>query len=220
MIVGNGLIAKSLHEIDSSDIIFLASGVSNSKCTDNKEFKREIELVKKHIDNTKKIVYFSSVKEYITNNLYLEHKEKIENIIKQKTDKFIILQLPQLIGDNGNKSNLINFYYEKINNYESFDLYKVKRSLLDIDDLVNILNHLLKINFNGVFTINYIELIDTDILVKIIESLLQKKSIINSEIKLVQNIKKNELEVNNILNMFVRTKSYNELVIKKYLNKK
>ena len=40
MIVGNGNIAKVLKDRD--DLVFFASGVSNSSCTDEKEYEREL----------------------------------------------------------------------------------------------------------------------------------------------------------------------------------
>ena len=45
MIIGNGNIAKSLISKDRDDIIFFASGVSDSSCCDIKEFKREFDLL-------------------------------------------------------------------------------------------------------------------------------------------------------------------------------
>ena len=49
MIIGNGLIAKSLQEIDSENVLFFASGVSNSLETRDSEFEREYFLLKETI---------------------------------------------------------------------------------------------------------------------------------------------------------------------------
>jgi hypothetical protein len=49
MIIGNGLIAKSLKNIDSKDHLYFASGVSNSLETRSSEFEREFSLLKNNI---------------------------------------------------------------------------------------------------------------------------------------------------------------------------
>jgi hypothetical protein len=46
MIIGNGLLAGSLKNFDREDCVFLASGVSDSKCTDIEEFGRERNLLR------------------------------------------------------------------------------------------------------------------------------------------------------------------------------
>ena len=58
MIVGNGSIASVLEDRD--DLVFFASGVSNSSCTDEKEYERELNLLKT-IPTDKHIVYFSNL---------------------------------------------------------------------------------------------------------------------------------------------------------------
>ena len=45
MIIGNGNIAKVL--IDRDDLVYFASGTSNSSCVDKLEFERELEMRKK-----------------------------------------------------------------------------------------------------------------------------------------------------------------------------
>ena len=47
MIVGNGLIAKALQKIDAPEMVFFASGVSNSLETNKTAFEREVNLLKK-----------------------------------------------------------------------------------------------------------------------------------------------------------------------------
>ena len=49
MIVGNGLIAKALQKIDAPEMVFFASGVSNSLENNKKAFEREVNLLKKTI---------------------------------------------------------------------------------------------------------------------------------------------------------------------------
>ena len=59
MIIGNGIIANSLKQIDSENTLFFASGVSNSLETRTAEFEREFTLVQKNISENpdKNFVY-------------------------------------------------------------------------------------------------------------------------------------------------------------------
>ena len=48
MIIGNGNIARALKDIDRDDLLFFASGVSNSQEDRESEYKREMELLLDH----------------------------------------------------------------------------------------------------------------------------------------------------------------------------
>ena len=60
MIIGNGNIANTLISKDRNDIIFFASGVSDSSCSDITEFERELNLLNKQ-DYNIHLVYFSNL---------------------------------------------------------------------------------------------------------------------------------------------------------------
>jgi len=217
MIIGNGMIANNLSKIDNDDVLFFASGVSNSLCNDENEFEREKKLLLDYINTDKKLIYFSSVNDYIINKKYLEHKLIIEKIITDNKNNFIIFKIPQLIGNGGNKNNFINFLYNNIINGIEFKLIDTKRSLLDIDDLVNICNYLLEINYTGYFVINYIELLEVTDIIKIIEEITNKKSVINDIKKLSQNINSNSDYVNEVLEKLIDKNNYTEkLLVKKF----
>jgi nucleoside-diphosphate-sugar epimerase len=217
MIIGNGMIANNLSKIDNDDVLFFASGVSNSLCNDENEFEREKKLLLDYVNTDKKLIYFSSVNDYIINEKYLQHKLTIEKIITKNTDNFIIFKIPQLIGNGGNKNNFINFLYNNIINDIEFNLIDTKRSLLDIDDLVNICNYLLGINYIGYFVINYIELLKVTDIIKIIEEITNKKPLIKDKKILSQNINDNIDFVNEILNKTIDKNNYTKnLIIKKF----
>jgi nucleoside-diphosphate-sugar epimerase len=220
MIVGNGLIGKNLKKIDNEDVIFFASGVSNSRCEESEKFEREVDLISRYVATEKKFIYFSSIYQYITNPLYLDHKKKIEHIISSKINNHIIIRLPQIIGNSGNQTNLINFLFQKIRDSEEFDMYQTKRSLLDIEDLINIIKFLIDSKYVGVFDVNYIEIINVDKIIEIIENITGKKSIIKSIINMDVNIAENTEYVNKVLKMYIEEKDYNKKIIAKYLNKK
>jgi hypothetical protein len=217
MIVGNGLIAKNCFLIDREDVLFFASGVSNSMSNNKSEFEREINLLNDNLNTEKKIIYFSSIDEYVINEKYLEHKKKIENIIKTKTDNFIIMKIPQLIGKYGNSNNFINHVVNCIKNDLEFDVFLTERSLLDVMDLITILNNLLEINYTGIVNINYIELMKVEKFISIIENMVNKKAKIKNYIPMKQEIKVNNGFVNSLLETSIgNTLSYNSKVIDKY----
>jgi UDP-2-acetamido-2,6-beta-L-arabino-hexul-4-ose reductase len=84
MIIGNGDIGKVLN--DREGAILLASGVSNSQCTDFKEFEREWELIwnlHKVYDYTKIcLFYFSTISIFTNDTRYTLHKIEMENLVR------------------------------------------------------------------------------------------------------------------------------------------
>lgn len=83
-IIGNGDIASALE--DDDDIIFFASGVSNSQCKDEFRYVRERELLfkyaKKSHSEHKHLVYFSSLNPNYDLTRYYQHKSEMESIVR------------------------------------------------------------------------------------------------------------------------------------------
>ena len=90
MIIGNGSIAKILE--DREDIVFFASGVSNSSCTDEKEYKREFNLLKS-ITTDNHIVYFSNLGIYYKQDRYTQHKQEVEEFIRDNYKSYTIVRI-------------------------------------------------------------------------------------------------------------------------------
>jgi len=141
MIIGNGLIAKSfLKKYNKDNILIFASGVSNSKENNLKNFKREKDLLLKTIETHQdiKFIYFSTILIGYKHNPYYWHKKEMEDLIRLHTKDYIIFRVPQLIGNCGNNNNLVNYLVGKIKSGESFEVYgDLRRAVLDIEDLVN-----------------------------------------------------------------------------------
>ena len=141
MIIGNGLIAKSfLKKYDKDDIVIFASGVSNSKEDNPKNFKREKDLLLNTLETHQEIkfIYFSTVLIGYKHNQYYSHKKEMENLIRLHAKDYIIFRVPQLIGSCGNNNNLINYLVDKIKSGKSFEVYdNLRRAVIDIEDLVN-----------------------------------------------------------------------------------
>jgi hypothetical protein len=90
MIVGNGSIARVLK--DRKDLIFFASGVSDSSCIDEKEYEREFNLLKT-IPIDQHIVYFSNLGIYYKKDRYTQHKINIEEYIRNKYKSYTIVRI-------------------------------------------------------------------------------------------------------------------------------
>jgi len=153
MIVGTGLIAKALKDIDVENILYFASGVSNSLETRNSEFEREFSLLKHSIENNpeRKFVYFSTLSvndQSKQHSQYVLHKLEIENYIKNNVKKYLILRIGNIVGNGGNPNTLFNFLKNQISNNNKFVLHsKARRLLIDIDDISKFLkNNCININ--------------------------------------------------------------------------
>ncbi len=93
MIIGNGSIAKVLD--DREDLVYFASGVSNSLCTDENEYAREITLLKS-VNSTQHIVYFSNLGVYYKKDRYTQHKQFIEEYIRNTFNSYTIVRVEVL----------------------------------------------------------------------------------------------------------------------------
>jgi nucleoside-diphosphate-sugar epimerase len=146
MIIGTGLIANSLKNIDSEDNLFFASGVSNSLETRSSEFEREFSLLKKSIEanSDDKLVYFSTLSvndQSKQDSHYVLHKLEIEDYIKNNCSNYLILRIGNIVGKGGNPNTLFNFLKNQITNSSEFKVHrKARRLLLDIDDIPKFLS--------------------------------------------------------------------------------
>jgi len=139
MIIGNGLIAKSFKKKKNyfKNVIIFASGVSNSKNKNLKEFKREEKLVKKLLKKKKKIIYFSSLDIFRRiKTPYICHKINLEKLlIKEKN--VLIVRLPQLIGNSKNNYTLFNYLKQNLKKNKKIIIYKnFYRNFVHVEDVV------------------------------------------------------------------------------------
>jgi len=157
MIVGNGMIATAFkkHIKSSGDVIF-ASGVSDSSCTIKSEYNREIKLLQQTIGNClfnkKRIIYFSSAGEIYGDCLeaksenslpnpiteYGHHKADCEKEIVNSGVDYLILRLPNAVGFNQNKKQLIPFLVNRAIHGKVELQQDATRDLLGVDDLAQL----------------------------------------------------------------------------------
>lgn len=176
-IIGNGLLSSVFDENSKYDCLIFASGVSDSNEQLESNFNREKNLLLKTIKEYSEltIVYFSSV--FVEkNNLYYNHKKEMEILIKNNCKNYLIIRLPQVVGWNGNSSNIFNLFKNKINNNDQLIIYgNFSRSLIDIEDVKTVVFYCLDNKIYG--EINFVEVESVNVLdlAKRISKMLNKK---------------------------------------------
>ena len=140
MIIGRGDIASVLNDRD--DAIFFVSGVSNSNETRESEFMREIELLDKQ-DKTKCLFYLSSIAldDLSKNSQYLQHKRKMELLIKSNFENYNIIRIGNITWGN-NPNTFINYIKNKKNKGESVEIKDEYKYIIDKEQLVLLTDNL------------------------------------------------------------------------------
>jgi hypothetical protein len=130
-IIGNGDIASVLK--DREDILFFASGVSNSKETDEKEYDREKALLLSQND-WRRVVYFSSLGIFDDNSRYYQHKREMEELVKGFS-KYCIIRIGN-ISWGKNPNTLINYFKNCVAEGKPFQIQDVYRYIVDEEEFL------------------------------------------------------------------------------------
>jgi nucleoside-diphosphate-sugar epimerase len=151
MVFGNGVFARAFKKYEENpDVVIFASGVSNSKTTDIKEFQREKNLVKQVTQKHKseKFVYFSTCSiedKELVESAYVKHKMEMELLLSTIIHNYLIIRVPQIVGPSVNPHTIINFLCSKILTGEKFDLWEyASRSIIDIDDVEKVVSYIIR----------------------------------------------------------------------------
>lgn len=164
MIIGKGLIATQFLNYDCENVVFFASGVSNSSETSKEEFFREQSLVEEVLVNyqEKLFIYFSTCSIYDSskyNSSYVLHKLHIEEIIKQNAQDYLILRVSNAVGKGGNPNLLMNYLSRQIiNNHDLIIHQNATRNLIDVEDVKEItLQYIQSGEWNKIVNVAYSE---------------------------------------------------------------
>lgn len=144
MIIGTGDIGTVLKEVDRSDLLFFASGVSNSQETKDKEYQREKGLLLRQ-NRRSHVVYFSTLSVFYGKSKYIKHKRRMEELIKRTFPKYTIVRLGN-ISWGSNPHTIINYLRNKIKNNEPFEVHDVYRFVIDRDEFLQWMNFIPKWN--------------------------------------------------------------------------
>lgn len=135
MIIGNGDIASVLP--DRNDLLFFASGVSNSQEEREDEYLREYEMLISR-GASEHIVYFSSLSIFYSNNRYAKHKRQMEKAVKN-FPRYTIVRIGNITwGDNPN--TFINAYNLAILKGELFFIKDEYRYVVDKEEFLHWIN--------------------------------------------------------------------------------
>lgn len=227
MVIGKGLISTSFKNYENNNnFVIFASGVSNSKEEREEEFLREKKLLSEiwKLNKNKILIYFSTCSifdEDSKNSKYVSHKKEMEEIIKEKFEKFIIFRLPNIISWSKNKNTSFNFFKNKIKSDEIIFCKKnAYRYFIDIEDIKNtipffledskFLNKSINVCFNNkikvkTFILELSKILTKNPIINIIDGGSNYK--VNNKIFL-EEIHKNKYKID---------KDYNKKIIKKYI---
>lgn len=186
MIIGNGLIAQLFKHHDREEVVFFASGVSNSSETDPAQFLREENLVLQTLSQNpdKLFIYFSTCSIYDsskTNSPYVLHKLHMEERVKTHTGNYLILRVSNAVGRGGNPNLLMNYLSRSVKNNDTINVHtKATRNLIDAEDVEKITLHLLENNvFNKIINLAYPQNYSIIEILEILERHFSKKLDIN-----------------------------------------
>jgi hypothetical protein len=138
MIIGRGLLARSLEAIDNDAYLFYANGISNSVLDHISKNNFEINEIKAIVDKKDEriFVYFSTCQVNSKLNLgrsYVQHKLFIEDLIRNRFSKYLIIRTSNLVGNNEwNKHTLFNYLFNCLQTNEKIIVNpNVTRNFLD-----------------------------------------------------------------------------------------
>lgn len=146
MIIGSGMLARAFspYFAKSSTTCVYAAGVSNSACTDLREFKRELSRLTTALaqyGTADPFIYFStcSINDPLAHSTpYVQHKINMENIVATHPHH-LILRLPQVAGITPNPHTLLNFLFHRIIRSERFQGWEnARRNIIDVDHVARI----------------------------------------------------------------------------------
>lgn len=219
MIIGSGLIANLFVDSQHQDCIYFASGVSNSLETRFEQFAREENLILETIEKFPNLlfVYFSSCSIYDSTKKespYVLHKLKMEQLIKNNTQRWLILRVSNAVGNGGNPNLLMNYLVRSVENNEVINVHThAARNLIDAEDIKAICLQLIE-NYteNHILNIAYLNNYSIIEIIEMMEQHFDKKIDIN----LIKSGSGYEIEISEIENYFFENNLENK---EKYLKR-
>lgn len=192
MIIGNWFLANIFVQYQNVDTVCIfASGVSNSQNQNHSLFQRETDLLLETLHNNKEklFIYFSTCSIYdptLVNSEYVKHKLKIESLVEQSGNAYIIFRISNPVGYTSNPNTIFNYLINKINTDENFVVWSgAKRNLIDIEDLLKIASYIIdnKSHENNIINIANTQNFAVLDIVIILERVLWKKALYSIEAK-------------------------------------
>lgn len=150
MIIGRGLLATALKEIDKDNIVFYANGISDStieSIADGNFEAKEITGIAKQ-KTAKTFIYFSTIQVNAPENFerpYVIHKIKMEELVKHLFPDYLIIRTSNIIGKNPwNTHTLFNYLYNTLKEGKKISVVEsASRNVLDVEHFIKLVDHYL-----------------------------------------------------------------------------
>jgi hypothetical protein len=126
--------AMVLVDVEDNDLLFFASGVSDSKEVRQREFFRERDLLLDQ-DKNSHLVYFSSLGAMNPTTEYLIHKRNMELLIDRTFHSNTIVRIGNITWGN-NPNTIINYLKRRISSGESFNIRDEYKHLISREELI------------------------------------------------------------------------------------
>lgn len=136
MIIGSGNIAKVLPDRD--DVIFFASGVSDSSCKNKNEFNRESDLLLS-LNKNSHVVYFSNLGIYYKTDDYTKHKINMENLVRDNFITYTIIRF-EVCEWVKNPTTILNVFKQKLKDNEKINIIDTTRYVIDLNEFLYWIN--------------------------------------------------------------------------------
>ena len=163
MIIGRGLLANALRELDQESYLFYVNGISNSVIEsiqeDNFEMNEIIAIARENYDKT--FVYFSTIQVNAAENMerpYVIHKIKMEELIKRLFPDYVIIRTSNIVGNNPwNNHTLFNYLYYSLKEEKKISVVdSASRNILDVDHFIKLVDHYIIHYKKGSATLNIV----------------------------------------------------------------
>jgi uncharacterized protein (DUF1810 family) len=183
MIVGNGMMARAFSFYETSpEVLVFASGVSDSRETNEAAFYREECLLRQHLtaNNERIFVYFSTCSicdPELKTSEYMNHKLKMEEIVRSEAARHLIFRLPQAVGKTKSPT-LVNYLCKMVWSGQRFEVWtKAYRYLIDCEDAFKICSYIIerKVFMNSTVNVAPPVKIIAPRIVEIVEKVLNRK---------------------------------------------
>ncbi len=177
MIVGNGFIASSLRDVPGC--ILYAAGVSNPTCTDEAEFKRDLERLENGLSLPGRFVYVSTASE--ADSPYVKFKRHAEQLVLERGNS-VVARVPTVAGKSQNPHTLLNWLWHRISRGERFSLWPTaKRNILHVREVARRLEEIAKCDVEGIVTLRHDKDYQAIQIVRAMEALAEKRAVFDAD---------------------------------------
>ena len=152
-VIGSGVISNRFidYSLQSKYLIY-AGEVNDSSINDEELINFEENAVRvalsENLDTT--FIYFSTCSIHdpeVSFTPYVQHKIRMEKLIQDSANKFLIFRLPQILGLSDTKSSLVGYLVDAVANNKPFELWNnAQKNIIDIDDVHEIVGEVLRRN--------------------------------------------------------------------------